>query len=106
MAISLRSPVPLDNNDSRQKWSDGRHLGAQGVHPIREPRHLGANGPEMLKHEVVRLNHHPPPPSSEMPISFCVSAMNSIGSCWSTSRTKPLTISAVASSALMPRWTQ
>ena len=43
--------------------------------------------------------HHPTLPSSEMPISFCASTMNSIGSCCSTSRTKPLTISATASSS-------
>src|SRR4029079_2554962 len=52
---------------------------------------------------VTMLSAHPTLPSSELPIIFCVSAMNSIGSCCSTSRTKPLTISAVASSALMPR---
>ena len=47
--------------------------------------------------------HHPTDPSRETPISFCVSAMNSIGSCCSTSRTKPLTISATASSSDRPR---
>src|SRR6476620_4153827 len=49
---------------------------------------------------------HPTEPSRDTPISFCVSAMNSIGSCCSTSRTKPLTISATASSADRPRCRQ
>src|SRR5262249_52996571 len=48
----------------------------------------------------------PTEPSRLMPISFCVSALNSIGRCCSTSRTKPLTISAIASSALKPRCLQ
>jgi hypothetical protein len=38
-----------------------------------------------------------------MPISFCASTANSIGSSWMTSLTKPLTISAMASSSGMPR---
>ena len=45
-------------------------------------------------------------PSSEIAISFCASTANSIGNCCSTSRTKPLTISAVASSAESPRCMQ
>ena len=49
---------------------------------------------------------HPTLPSSEIAISFCASTANSIGSCCSTSRTKPLTISAVASSADRPRCRQ
>ena len=53
--------------------------------------------------DVEEGERHPTDPSSEMPISFCVSAMNSIGSCCSTSRTKPLTISATASSCERPR---
>ena len=48
----------------------------------------------------------PTEPSRLMPISFCVSAMNSIGKCCSTSRTKPLTIIATASSPLKPRCRQ
>ena len=47
--------------------------------------------------------HYPTLPPAMMPISFCVSAMNSMGRCWSTSRTKPLTISATASSGESPR---
>src|SRR6185369_377248 len=46
---------------------------------------------------------HPTLPSSEIEISFCASTANSIGNCCSTSLTKPLTTSAVASSADMPR---
>ena len=53
--------------------------------------------------DVEEGERHPTDPSSEMPISFCVSAMNSIGSCCNTSRTKPLTISATASSCERPR---
>ena len=49
---------------------------------------------------------HPTLPSSEIAISFCASTANSIGSCCSTSRTKPLTISAVASSPDSPRCRQ
>jgi hypothetical protein len=46
---------------------------------------------------------YPTDPSSEIVISFCASTANSIGSCCSTSLTKPLTISATASSAGRPR---
>src|SRR5262249_40559163 len=50
--------------------------------------------------------NYPTLPSREIEISFCASTANSIGSCCSTSLTKPLTTSAVASSADMPRWRQ
>src|SRR6185369_6367252 len=40
--------------------------------------------------------HHPTLPSKLIPNSFCASTANSIGSCLSTSRAKPLTISATA----------
>ena len=43
---------------------------------------------------------HPTLPSRLIPSSFCASTANSIGSCFSTSRAKPLTISATASSCL------
>ena len=46
---------------------------------------------------------HPTDPSKLMPISFCVSAINSIGNCCSTSRTNPFTMSATASSCESPR---
>ena len=43
---------------------------------------------------------------SEIEISFCASTANSIGRCCSTSLTKPLTISATASSSDRPRCMQ
>ena len=49
-----------------------------------------------------RRGRQPTLPSSETAISFCASTANSIGNCCSTSRTKPLTITAVASSAVKP----
>ena len=55
---------------------------------------------------AARHSRYPTLPSSEIEISFCASTANSIGSCCSTSLTKPLTTSAVASSADMPRWRQ
>src|SRR6185437_1014649 len=58
-------------------------------------RHLGF--------QFCPVEAHPTLPSSEIEISFCASTANSIGSCCSTSLTKPLTTSAVASSADMPR---
>ena len=42
-------------------------------------------------------------PSREMPTSFWASTANSMGSCCSTSRQKPLTTRATASSSGMPR---
>ena len=53
-----------------------------------------------------REGDHPTDPSKLIPISFCVSAMNSIGSCCSTSRTKPLTMRATDSSCDKPRLMQ
>ena len=47
--------------------------------------------------------NHPTLPSRLIPNNFCASTANSIGSCCSTSRAKPLTISATASSWLRPR---
>src|SRR5215467_5371505 len=49
---------------------------------------------------------YPTLPSSEIEISFCASTANSIGSCCSTSLTKPLTTSATASSSERPRCMQ
>src|SRR5262249_31801435 len=51
--------------------------------------------------QIVRA--HPTEPSSETEINFCASTANSIGSCCSTSLTKPLITSATASSADSPR---
>ena len=66
--------------------------------------------------EVLDLEHcvrspiscrpQPTLPSSEMPSSFLASTANSIGSSSITSRQKPLTISATASSSGMPRLRQ
>jgi S-methylmethionine-dependent homocysteine/selenocysteine methylase len=50
--------------------------------------------------------NYPTEPSSEIEISFCASTANSIGSCCSTSFTKPLTTRPTASSWLNPRCTQ
>lgn len=49
---------------------------------------------------------HPTLPSRLTAISFWASTANSMGSCCSTSRTKPLTTSATASSSDRPRDTQ
>src|SRR5262249_28117800 len=49
---------------------------------------------------------HPTLPSRLIEISFCASTANSIGSCCSTSLTKPLTTSATASSSDRPRCMQ
>src|SRR5579871_2332549 len=62
-------------------------------------------GPE-VEILVVWDRAHPTLPSSETPTSFWASTANSIGRCCSTSRQKPLTISATASSADRPRWRQ
>ena len=52
------------------------------------------------------LHRQPTLPSRLIEISFCASTANSIGSCCSTSLTKPLTTSATASSADRPRCRQ
>jgi hypothetical protein len=52
------------------------------------------------------VGRHPTLPSRLIVMSFCASTANSIGNCCNTSRTKPLTISAVASSADRPRCRQ
>src|SRR4051812_24212805 len=49
------------------------------------------------------VERHPTLPSRLIPRSFCASTANSIGNCFSTSRAKPLTISATALSASSPR---
>ena len=51
----------------------------------------------------IRQRHQPTEPSRLIEISFCASTANSMGSCWITSLTKPLTINATASSSLSPR---
>ena len=52
--------------------------------------------------EVFDMQHQPTLPSKLIPSSFCASTANSIGSCFSTSRAKPLTISATAASCVEP----
>src|SRR4029079_8866983 len=52
------------------------------------------------------LYRQPTLPSKLIEISFCASTANSMGSCCSTSLTKPLTTSATASSAERPRCRQ
>src|SRR5687768_7562861 len=59
--------------------------------------------PDQLVHLVGIALGHPTLPSKLIPSSFCASTANSIGSCFSTSRAKPLTISATAASASRPR---
>src|SRR5581483_10211447 len=49
--------------------------------------------------ELLDVVAHPTLPSRLIEMSFCASTANSIGNCCSTSLTKPLTTSAVASSA-------
>ena len=49
------------------------------------------------------MTNYPTDPSSEIEISFCASTANSIGSCCSTSFTKPLTTRPTASSCDRPR---
>lgn len=95
--------VFLDRNDASQVLPDGRHFSGKCGQPIRYSCHIAANGPEMFQNEILGFSCHPTLPSRLMPMSFWVSAMNSIGSCWSTSRTKPLTMSATASSSERPR---
>src|ERR1700681_2330931 len=75
---------------------------------------LGAPGVK-LRDSLVERRHktlsarrrdQPTEPSRLIEMSFCASTANSIGNCWSTSLTKPLTTSATASSAERPRWRQ
>src|SRR4051794_1522173 len=54
----------------------------------------------------MRAYRQPTLPSKLIEISFCASTANSIGSCCSTSLTKPLTTRPTASSWLKPRCTQ
>src|SRR5258708_7101487 len=65
-------------------------------------RHIGD-----VHHRFLRWRcRHPTLPSRLIEMSFCPSTANSIGSCCSTSLTKPLTTSATASSAEKPRCMQ
>ncbi len=85
-------------------WLVRHHINEAGhrasASPLVDPRDKPED--DDLKGLIAPL-HQPTDPSSEMLISFCASTANSIGSCWMTSRTKPLTIRAIASSSGMPR---
>ncbi len=103
---------PRDRQQCRRDEADRRHCHPQlidsyggyeapvGVEPARPPSRQPASDTIVAKN---CKPHHPTLPSRLIPISFWVSAMNSMGSCCSTSRTKPLTTSATASSWLRPR---
>ena len=84
--LVLRSAVRRVSKDVANNFSS---------HPSRRPR------PRPPQDEV-----YPTDPSSEIEISFCASTANSIGSCCSTSFTKPLTTRPTASSCESPRWMQ
>src|SRR5215204_627551 len=75
-----------------------------------EPRQTGfvdlVQDRQQRTHLAEIRSDHPTLPSSEIEISFCASTANSIGSCCSTSFTKPLTTRPTASSWLSPRWMQ
>ena len=73
---------------------------------VRALRTLAAEGIDFDPSDSVRCHHYPTLPSRLTEISFCASTANSIGSCWITSLTKPLTTSATASSSSRPRLRQ
>ena len=68
-----------------------------------EERELGALPRRASEPTQGSSAHHPTLPSRLTSSSFCASTANSIGSFCSTSRTKPLTSSATASSSGTPR---
>src|ERR1700694_5745466 len=96
----------LDGHHRRHMLPHCRHLNSHRLHFVHELADLAANGAQLLQNEMVRLNHQPTLPSSEIEISFCASTANSIGNCCSTSFTKPLTTRPTASSCVSPRCTQ
>src|SRR5438067_6170572 len=57
---------------------------------------FGRGSKEHVLALVDEWTRHPTLPSRLIPSNFCASTANSIGSCLSTSRAKPLTISATA----------
>ena len=71
--------------------------------PSHHERRRSRNHGCRLKAGMTQELPQPTDPSREIPSSFCASTANSIGSCWSTSRAKPLTINATAASASRPR---
>src|ERR1035438_4475754 len=98
--------VLLNGHDTCKMLADSRHLDAQCLHPICHLPEICPNSAQMLQDKIFRPGHQPTLPSSEIEISFCASTANSIGSCCSTSLTKPLTTRPTASSWLSPRCTQ
>src|SRR5437879_6277770 len=98
--------VLLDGHDCRHMLAHCRHLNPHRLHFIHEFADFAANNAQLFQHEILRLNHQPTLPSSEIEISFCASTANSIGSCCSTSFTKPFTTRPTASSCESPRWMQ
>src|SRR5216684_4824563 len=83
-----------------------RHFNSHRLHLIHELTDLPTNRAQLFQHEIFRLDHQPTLPSRLIEISFCASTANSIGSCCSTSFTKPLTTRPTASSCDSPRCTQ
>src|SRR5712672_38425 len=98
--------VLLNGHDTCKMLRDRGHFDAQRLHPIGHLSEIGPNAAKIFQNKIVWLNHHPTLPSSEIEISFCASTANSIGSCCSTSFTKPLTTRPTASSCDSPRCTQ
>gem|GEM_PF-5587267 len=70
---------------------------------IKGPRRVFSASGDGELDVIDRFERHPTLPSSEIATSFCASTANSIGSSCSTSRTKPLTSRATASSCESPR---
>ena len=69
-------------------------------------RATAVDGPRAAGRRRIGPGGQPTEPSRLIEISFCASTANSIGSCCSTSLTKPLTMSAIASSSDRPRCRQ
>src|SRR5205814_1019001 len=82
---------------ARQLFAQLRHLSQEPLEQAVRRRQGTAFGAATCQ---------PTLPSSEMAMSFCASTANSIGKCCNTSFTKPLTMSATASSAESPRCRQ
>src|SRR6266566_253084 len=90
----------------RERFLSGRHHMQRATDRL-QPEHRPDATPFDCKRAAVaaisewyigkvdnRPSAHPTLPSSETEISFCASTANSMGSCCSTSLTKPLTTSA------------
>src|SRR3954465_10925690 len=96
----------LDRHHASHKLPHRRHFCSHCLHLAHELAHIATDRAKVLQHEAVRFDHYPTLPSSEIEISFCASTAKPIGSCCSTSVTKPLTTRPTASSWLKPRCTQ